>query len=432
MKRAKNIVIITSIALLFLMLETACSALADSYTWDCSKCGRTGNTGNYCGSCAQPAPWLAPQKNELSSYDAPAYVDQSEDFEYTINGAQAVITKYKGEGGTVFIPETLGGKPVKTISRLLFSKSITHDFGTIKCVVIPEGVTKIEDAAFYDNDLEEIYIPASVATIGDEVFAFCRNLKTIHVHPDNKKYTVIEDVLFTKSTDTLIVYPCGKVEKTYVVPDGVKNIGGGAFSESKLETVILSNGVVSIGRTTFWGCMELKELAIPASVTKIDDLSFGNYNYQWIRINVASDNKKFASIDGVLYDKGIQTLIQYPNNKDSMELVIPDTVTAINREALGNCRNLKRITTSSKMKTIDDYQFYGCDLESVVIRDGTTKIGDYAFGYSKNVRVSIPASVKTIGEHAFYECTNATIEGVKGSYAEKFATNNSIRFVEIE
>ena len=68
----------------------------------------------------------------------------------------------------------------------------------------------------------------------------------------------------------------------------------------------------------------------------------------------------------------------------------------------------------------------------MTIPNGVTKIGDYAFGYSKNVYVSIPTSVKTIGANAFFECTNPTIEGKKGSYAEKFAGNNNIKFVEVE
>ena len=433
MKRSKTTTkLICFLVFMFMLFAITWPANAEHSAWDCPECSRTGNTTNYCEGCAHPAPWLEPKPSTSSSYDAPAYVDQSADFEYRIKGSQAIITKYKGEGGTVFIPPSLGGKPVKTIPSLLFSKSIAHDFGTIKCVVIPEGVTKLENSVFYDNDLEEIYIPASVTSIGDEVFSYCSNLKSIHVDPENKKYTVVDDVLFTKSMDTLIVYPCGKNEKTYVVPEGVKTIGGGAFSDSKLETVILSNGVTSIGRTTFWSCLELKELTIPASVIKIDDLAFGSYNYEMTRIDVASDNKKFASIDGVLFDKGIKTLIQYPNGKDSVEYTIPDTVTSVNREAFGNSRYLKRITVSAKMKSIVDYQFYACDLESVTIPSGVTKIGDYAFGYSKNVHVFIPASVKSIGANTFFECTNPTIEGKKGSYAEKFASNNNIQFIEAE
>lgn len=418
--------------LTMVLLLTVLNAYGEHSVWDCPGCGRTGNTGNYCGTCAHPAPWIEQKQGTSSDYEVPAYVDQSADFEYRIKGSQAVITKYKGKGGTVFIPDSLGGKPVKTIPGMLFSKSIDHDFGTIRCVVIPDGVTKIEDSVFYDNDLEEIYIPASVTSIGDEVFSYCSKLKTIHVDPGNKNFTVVDDVLFTKSMDTLIVYPCGKKDKTYVVPKGVKTIGGGSFSDSVLETVILSDGVTSIGRTSFWGCQELKELAIPASVTKIHDLAFGSYNYNLTRIDVAAGNKKFASIDGVLFDKGIKTLIQYPNSKDSAEYAIPDTVTAVKTEAFGNSRYLKRITLSAKMKNIDDYLFYACDLESVIIPNGVTKIGDYAFGYSNDVRVSVPPSVKTIGANAFFECENPTIIGKKGTYAEKFANSNNIRFTEAE
>ena len=368
---------------------------------------------------AEPTPEPTPDPNYV-----PEYVDQSADFEYRINGDQAVITKYKGRGGTVFVPSFLGGKPVKTIPGRLFSGF------EIKCVVIPEGVTKIDYGAFYGNHLKEIYIPASVVSIGDEVFAYCDKLKSIHVKTDNKNYTVADGVLFTKSKDTLLVYPSSRKDKAYIVPDGVKVIGGGAFSDSKLETVVLPEGVTSIGRSAFCGCTELKELTIPASVTEIHDDALGMFNYNMTKIEVSRDNKKFASIDGVLFDKGMKTLIQYPNSKDSVEYTIPDTVTAVNREAFGNSLYLKKITLSAKIKIIGESLFYGSHLEYVIIPNGVSEIGDYAFGYSRNVYVSIPQSVKAIGDDAFFECGNPTIEGKKGSYAEEYANKNNIRFVE--
>jgi len=399
------------------------SVNAEDMVWDCPGCGRTGITKNYCGNCAYPAPWIITDPEAINQ-GVPDYVDQSADFEYKISGSQAIITKYRGKGGTVFIPERLGGKPVKTIPSDVFMGN-----NSITCIVIPEGVTKIDKAAFYDNSLEEIYIPSSLISIGNEAFTYSKTLKAIHVDLANKNFTAIDGILFSASKDTLIVYPCKKKDKKYIVPETVKKIADGAFSLSKLESVILQNGVTDIGRLSFDNCMELKELSLPGSVTKINDLAFGSYNYNMTRIDVASDNKKYTSVDGVLFDKGMKTLLQYPNSRTDAEYTIPDTVTKINKEAFGNSRYLKKIIISAKMKSIDDYQFYACDLESVFIPKGLTKIGNYAFAYSGDIHVTVPSSVKLIGKNAFDGCTNSAIEGKKGSYAEEFALENHITFI---
>ena len=70
-------------------------------------------------------------------------------------------------------------------------------------------------------------------------------------------------------------------EKTLVIPasiDGYKiiAIGDGAFEDSRLESVIISDGVESIGWFAFNGCVKLKTVTLPASVTSIGYLAFGN------------------------------------------------------------------------------------------------------------------------------------------------------------
>ena len=363
--------------------------------------------------------------------EAPEYIDQSEDFEYRVRGSEAVITKYIGGGGTVFIPPTLGGKQVKTIPDI-FTDVGEQEFGPIYCLVIPDGVTRIADSAFYGNrNLEEIYIPKSLTNIGRTAFSYCQKLESIHVDPENKNYITVNGVLFNKKMDTLIQYPAAKADADYVVPDGVKTIGGGAFSDSIIETITLPEGVTSIGEIAFWGCLELKTMNIPSTVSKIADSAFGAYNYKMENFVVAENNKWFTAQDGILYSKKMDTLIMYPNNRGSSSYVMPDTVKRINREALGNDSSLEEITFSSKLSRLEDSVVYPCQkLKRAIIQGKVTAIGNWAFGYAEDMYISIPASVKRISDEAFYECKNVTIGGKKGSYAEQYASQHGYQFVE--
>ena len=63
------------------------------------------------------------------------------------------------------------------------------------------------------------------------------------------------------------------------------------------------------------------------------------------------------------------------------------------------------------------------------IPEKVTKIGDFAFGHCKDLKIEIPASVKSIGKETFYACDNLIIYGKKGSYAEKYAKENNFKFV---
>ena len=251
-----------SFLLLVVFLFAACSA--EQASWDCPECGRKSNLGNFCGNCAHPAPW---------TYAPPKYQDQSQYFEYKISGLQAYITKYTGTGGTVFIPPYLGGKPVELLGRQLFANNGSY---RVKCVVIPAPVTYIGRGTFYGTMLSEVYIPFSVKTIEPEAFAFCKNLNSIHMDPDNKQFVVVDNVIFSKNMKKLVLYPGGKKDDIYTIPEGTTAIEAGSFTGSDIKKVVVSDGVSSIGETAFWGCKNLTSIEIPASVRSIADNAFGD------------------------------------------------------------------------------------------------------------------------------------------------------------
>jgi hypothetical protein len=93
------------------------------------------------------------------------------DFETEAKSGGAVITGYKGQGGDVVIPATIGGKAVVGIGYMAFGTGPTS-------VTIPEGLTGIDDYAFYEcESLISITLPASVTSVGYGAFYGCDKLK---------------------------------------------------------------------------------------------------------------------------------------------------------------------------------------------------------------------------------------------------------------
>lgn len=127
------------------------------------------------------------------------------------------------------------------------------------------------------------------------------------------------------------------------------------------------------------------------------------------------DNLTWTLEDGVLTISGTGEMDDYIGVrapwyglKENIDYaVLDDDVTKIGAYAFYECRNMKNINISERVKSIGDNAFSLCTgLLTVNIPDSVTSLGSYAFGNCTSLEsVSIPGSVTCIGEHAFYNCT---------------------------
>lgn len=179
------------------------------------------------------------------------------------------------------------------------------------------------------------------------------------------------------------------------LPDSITSLGHHAFVQCrKLTDITLPSGVTKMGHNAFAACFVLEKLTIPENVTKINHRAF----YQCYKLE---------------------------------SITIPEKVTAIDGEAFYECNKLKEITIPKNVVSMGDSVFYGCDeLTSVVIPDSVTSIGSRAFFYCTGLTsVTIPASVTSIGSYAFNGCSSDLFMYVyPGSYAEEYAISNNINY----
>ncbi|MDR3235486.1 MAG: leucine-rich repeat domain-containing protein [Prevotellaceae bacterium] len=191
-----------------------------------------------------------------------------------------------------------------------------------------------------------------------------------------------------------------------IINEGITSIGRFAFGNcQKLTTVTIPNSVTSIGDYAFYDCASLTTITIPATVTSIGYCVFDGCNGLMAN-NVDADNPNYSSENGVLFNKDKTTLLQYPNGK-SGNYTIPASVTSIGVGAFNNCGNLTTVT----------------------IPNSVTSIGEDAFSYCDGLTtVTIPASVTDIRRYAFYSCYNLAAVHVNWSSPDAVTFGDDVFF----
>ena len=284
-------------------------------------------------------------------------------------------------------------------------------------VVIPDGVTDINDYAFkWCKSLESVTIPDSVTSIGDDAFYGCENLKGVYIEDIATWCNIdFDDYDSNPLSCAANLYLNGELVTDVVIPDGVERIPVCAFYGcDSLTSVRIPNSVTSIDDRAFHGCRSLTSVTIPDSVTSIGSLAFYEC-YGLTSITMPNNVRSIGSNafdDTALYynasnwEKGVLYIGDYlieVENSINGEYAIKDGVTSIGSSAFNRCTSLTSVTIPDSVTSIGSHAFYNCtSLKSITIPDSVTSIGSYAFSYCSSLEsITIPNSVRSIGSNAF-------------------------------
>jgi len=237
--------------------------------------------------------------------------------------------------------------------------------------------------------------------------------------PDNLGITAIGDWAFK---DSKII--------SIKIPQGVTSINYAAFSGcEKLKKIDLPNSLVTINQA-FGSCISLASIKLPSSVRNIGPMLFWPHD---IIIEVDEGNNKYATIDGILFNKEFTSILHYPSIKKDKEYSIPDSVRIIGEYAFRaaplrvikipngvevieysafSATLITSIEFPKTIKSISSSAFSQCEnITSLKFPEGTmTKVDYQAFFNCFNLRrVDLPLSVKVIEKRAFYDCRNLQV-----------------------
>lgn len=210
---------------------------------------------------------------------------------------------------------------------------------------------------------------------------------------------------------------------------------------SNIKTVVIENGVTSIGNSAFYGCSSLTSVNIPNGVTSIGDKAFTGCSKlkkvivpdiaAWCRIKLA-DNPLFyahhlysdenTEIKDLVIPSGITSISDktFYSCYGLSSVTIGNNVSKIGSSAFQKCTGLSSVTIGNSVKVIDALAFDGCtNLKKVIVPDIAAwcdvMFGDNPLSYAKHLYIDenteitdleIPNSVVSISEYAFSGCSS--------------------------
>ncbi|MBP5601740.1 MAG: leucine-rich repeat protein [Treponema sp.] len=320
------------------------------------------------------------------------------------NVAQAIAGLQKDS--SIVVTGQISNQTISDINaalKTLYAKNTTGQ--TDKCIKVSldlsgtTGLTELEDAQGWDDEskksfyqcycLKEIVLPDTIETIGENAFYSCSNLESINL------------------------------------PETITSIKKRAFSNTKLESVVIPSKVTVISEGVFSICTALVSCEIKGPVTKVEGAAF--YGCSALE-SIALPDTITTIVGDVLYNLGVFTnctslkqanipnqLTYIPdalfNGCSSLEAVeIPDTVTGIGSFSFYGCETLKQLVLPSSVQTIGAYAFAGCEsLQSINIPAGVERIMKSTFsGCAALQSIRIPAAVTLIEDYAFSGCASIT------------------------
>lgn len=191
--------------------------------------------------------------------------------------------------------------------------------------------------------------------------------------------------------DDIVIKYIGTAKETRV-PEFIKRIGEGAFSNTDVEAVFLPPELEIIAKNAFGWCLKLNKITFPSTLQMIDDAAFSNC--ESLQEIILPEGLKFIGANAFRACSAAKTLI------------IPSTVQTISRRAFDFCVMIEKAEVPFGIRRIHEGVFSHCEsLRKIVLPESLQEISAWAFAECYELReINVPSGVTAIGEVAFFNC----------------------------
>ena len=330
-------------------------------------------------------------------------------YTYTLDASNnASITDLSSNNftGTLVVPESIEGFPVKTVGGLA-----NNIFSSL---VIPRYAVTLADSALYkgndaqNHTLTTVQLPEGLITIGSVAFYQCRALSSINIP---SSVTTIAGSAFNSCTALTNI----------TIPPGVTYIGGRAFKSCfNLWSIVIPSSVTVLLDGCFWNCINLTDISISTETTIIE---------KWVFLGC-------DQLSTITLPEGLLTIGSGAFQETNITAQIPSTVTRVEFNAFRYCRGYTNVIIPASVKTWtnnplgdkENNAFANCiNITTVTFAHGCTVIPVGMFSScSKLTTINIPNTMTTILRNAFYDCSESS--GIKVVFPRSVTTIGSLAF----
>lgn len=291
--------------------------------------------------------------------------------------------------------------------------------GSGRIITIPKGIRRINPEVFRDlATLRSLLIPETVEYIGARAF---HGTKWLSDQQKNQGKVIVNHMLLDGSNCA------GEV----VIPEEIHMICGWAFANGmQIKEIRFLSNSVKVEEFAFRNCIYLEKIHLPdqpeiqlSGIADLDrDLPPLAKQIVQERLNCFKTDSKnrliecTGNIEKLLVADGITAIGEGVFRESNLltEIILPPSVTAIEKNAFSGCKWLKTVRQPGRKKgeggiqSIGEMAFSSCKwLEYVELSDAFTKIGKRAFEHCISLQeIYLPEGIEEIPERAFFRCHN--------------------------
>ena len=243
----------------------------------------------------------------------------------------------------------------------------------------PTTLTTVPNNTFYGNGISSIILPEGVTKIGDYAF-----------YGGYKKYSNIASVKLPSTLTNIGNYAFSRSKIVSIDLPALETLGYSIFEESELlESVTLVEGMTKIGEKMFFGCSKLAQITIPSTITT------------WGGSTVGAFEK--TGITSVTLPEGLTSVGAYAfRGLKITEINLPSTITKLDNGAFANCDLIESVTIPANITTFSSGVFKGCtSLTTVEFAEGFTRISSGMFDGCTSIKTLIIPTTVTYCATAF-------------------------------
>lgn len=338
---------------------------------------------------------------EIHSGDS-KLIKRGEFLVYNLNGTEYLID-YDGNSKDVVLPESFTG--------VLYKYAFYNNDSIVSLIIPDSACIDISNSEFTSLiNLIDVNLSGGVGSIGVRAFNNCKALKNVVF---GSGINAIGDSAFS-GCESLTSVDFG---------NGLTTIGKFAFNRClNLVDIIIPDSVEIINNEAFRDCKKITALTIGKGVKSIGDYAFSGCSAKNWFYNSTIDNwcsvTQGSQTNDYTHDLYVRNNIG--DYEQVIDLVIPETVTAIAPHAFGSCKNIRSLTIPDSVTSIGAYAFYDCTsiaMTTLTIPDSVTSVGGYAFyavpasklvtpacgvsAFSTNALVDVTVTTGNIGDELF-------------------------------